>query len=71
MTSDTAWNRIRIRRKSATEIGFTINALAEVIATATIPATALQPFVLIGTGTTAIKSLQIDVAEVTIFNLAR
>jgi hypothetical protein len=71
LTSDTAWNRVRIRRMSATQIGFTINALAEVALTTTIPTTALQPFAMIGTGTTAIKSMQFDFIEINVGNLAR
>lgn len=71
-TSDMAWNRIRVRRKSSTEIGFTINALAEVILTATIPSTALQPFVMIGNNlATTSKSLQVDAVEFNVLYLAR
>lgn len=73
-TSDTSWNRVRIRRKSSTEIGFTINALTEALLTTNIPSASLQPFVMIGNNTSGgavVKSVQIDAFELNIFNLNR
>ncbi len=64
-----AWYRARIRRISATQIGFTLNAGAELVVTATLPTADVRPFALIGTNNTVQRSMDLDLFSLSVTGL--
>jgi hypothetical protein len=71
------WIKARFRRISATQIGFTISTSfapdngTEGVLTATIPTTALVPFLMIGNSAAASKTADIDYFEINVQNMNR
>ena len=71
--ANTSWHRVRIRRISASQIGFTLDAAAEVIATATLPTGSglLIPGWQIVNTTTASKTVDVDLCIFRVTGLSR
>lgn len=57
---DTNWHKVRIRRRDASTIAFSIDDGTELTQTATIPSAALTPFAHITNGAGASKTLDFD-----------
>lgn len=68
---DTAWHKVRIRRIDASTIGFTLDALAEVTATGTVPVAGMQPGSQISNSAAASKTLDHDLYRLIVTGLVR
>lgn len=70
---DGAWHKARVRRISPTQVGITLDALAEVVHTANLPTVALQPFVQVfNSSTNALsRSIDVDFVDLLVTGLAR
>lgn len=75
--SASQWVKAVVRRKDASTIGFSISTSfapdngTEATLTATIPTTALVPFMMIGNSAAASKTADIDYVEVNVNNMSR
>lgn len=68
---NTSFHKFRIRRVSATQIGFTIDAGTEVLLNTNVPTAALQPFFQIVNTAAADKTADIDYMQLIVPGLAR
>jgi hypothetical protein len=66
------WFKFRIRRVNGSTVGFTVNALTEVTATATIPTAQMQPGILItNPAAAAATTIDIDLFALSVSGLTR
>lgn len=68
---DTGWHKVRIRRIDSATIGFTLDALAEVAATGTVPVAGMQPGTQISNSAAASKTLDHDLIRLIVTGLVR
>lgn len=66
-----AWVKLRIRRASATQIGFTLNGGTEVLVTTNLPTVPLNPFFAVHNAVAASKTIDVDYFSALVTGLNR
>jgi hypothetical protein len=71
VAADTGWHRIRIRRKDASTIAFSLDGAAEVTITATIPSALQIPALMVISAAASVKTFDVDFFDCLITGITR